>query len=236
MADEVWLEAVISTRAVQRRDRCTRARRRSARSPFYVRAVSPAPDLKSTLPGSPWPACPPLARCLSRGARAPFRESPRRRHVLLLHRAEPQAPAGRGPRPRHLHDLGAGACRRRCSARETLEALPYIARACRDRGGEPYHVGPSAIGMRANPYGEAPMENPLNIRQAMNRMDPRQRGLFGAAWILATSLLRSRRRRGDHARRRCRRLRAGAYARRRRQALVRRAWRPVPGVPRLQGT
>src|SRR5258708_39580718 len=33
-----------------------------------------------------------------------------------------------------------------------------------------------------NPYGEAPMENPYNIRQAMNRMDPRQRGLLGAAW------------------------------------------------------
>jgi hypothetical protein len=33
-----------------------------------------------------------------------------------------------------------------------------------------------------NPYGEAPMANPHNIRQAMNGMDPRQRGLFAAAW------------------------------------------------------
>jgi hypothetical protein len=33
-----------------------------------------------------------------------------------------------------------------------------------------------------NPYGEAPMANPRNIRQAMNGMDPRQRGLFAAAW------------------------------------------------------
>ena len=38
--------------------------------------------------------------------------------------------------------------------------------------------------MRDNPYGEAPMENPGNIRQAMNRIDPRQRGLFAAAWAL----------------------------------------------------
>ena len=28
------------------------------------------------------------------------------------------------------------------------------------------------------------MENPNNIRQAMNRADPRQRGQFGAAWAL----------------------------------------------------
>src|ERR1700751_4108680 len=48
--------------------------------------------------------------------------------------------------------------------------------------GKPYHVGPSAIGLRMNPYGEAPMANPHNIRQAMNRMDPRQRGLFAGAW------------------------------------------------------
>ena len=36
--------------------------------------------------------------------------------------------------------------------------------------------------MRANPYGAAPAENPKNIRQAMNRVDPRERGLIGAAW------------------------------------------------------
>src|SRR5260370_18228612 len=33
-----------------------------------------------------------------------------------------------------------------------------------------------------NPYGEGPVPNPGNIRQAMNGMDPRQRGLFAAAW------------------------------------------------------
>ena len=38
--------------------------------------------------------------------------------------------------------------------------------------------------MRMNPYGAAPMENPRNIRQAMNRNDPRQRGLLGAAWTI----------------------------------------------------
>ena len=38
--------------------------------------------------------------------------------------------------------------------------------------------------MRINPYGDAPMKNPGNIRQAMNENDPRQRGLLGAAFVL----------------------------------------------------
>ena len=68
---------------------------------------------------------------------------------------------------------------------ESLESLPSIAASARAiAGGLPLAVGPSAIGMRMNPYGAAPMENPGNIRQAMNRNDPRQRGLLGAAWTL----------------------------------------------------
>jgi hypothetical protein len=69
------------------------------------------------------------------------------------------------------------------SAMEGLESLPYLAKTVRSFiEDKPYHVGPSAIGLRMNPYGEAPMPNPGNIRQAMNGMDPRQRGLFAAAW------------------------------------------------------
>ena len=69
------------------------------------------------------------------------------------------------------------------SAMEGLESLPYLAKSVAAFiDGKPYHVGPSAIGLRMNPYGEAPMANPRNIRQAMNGMDPRQRGLFAAAW------------------------------------------------------
>ena len=67
-----------------------------------------------------------------------------------------------------------------------LESLPHIARSVRAIvGDKPFAVGPSAIGMRDNPYGEATGGNPDNIRQAMNRNDPRQRGLLGAAWNLA---------------------------------------------------
>jgi hypothetical protein len=52
-------------------------------------------------------------------------------------------------------------------------------------GGKPFAVGPSAIGMRFNPYGAAPQANPRDARQAMNRNDPRQRGLLGAVWNFA---------------------------------------------------
>ncbi|MGH6944453.1 MAG: hypothetical protein ACREH6_09565, partial [Geminicoccaceae bacterium] len=68
---------------------------------------------------------------------------------------------------------------------ETLEALPWIALSVRALAGDkPYRIGPSAIGMRQNPYGAAPVDNPGNRRLAMAFDDPRQRGLFGAAWNL----------------------------------------------------
>src|SRR5205823_6508277 len=72
------------------------------------------------------------------------------------------------------------------SVTEGLEALPYMAKSVNAFApGKPFAVGPSAIGMRFNPYGAAPMANPNDVRQAMNRNDPRQRGLLGAAWYLA---------------------------------------------------
>ena len=71
------------------------------------------------------------------------------------------------------------------SVTETIQALPAIALSARAIAADlPYAVGPSAIGMRDNPYGAATKANPGNIRQAMNRNDPRQRGLLGAAWAL----------------------------------------------------
>ena len=39
--------------------------------------------------------------------------------------------------------------------------------------------------MRLNPYGPGTMPNPDDRRVPMARRDPRQRGLFGAAWMLA---------------------------------------------------
>jgi hypothetical protein len=50
--------------------------------------------------------------------------------------------------------------------------------------GRPYHIGPSAIACRDNPYGAGVAANPDNGRVCLSDMDPRQRGLFGAAWTL----------------------------------------------------
>ena len=183
---EPWLEAVVAE--VQGFAQEIAALGQAARdlgSPFPVVLVSPAPDLKCTLPGSVWPPCP-AAPDLYGAARQAF---PAARlgggmfsYFTELNRKRP---------PHEMLDfvsfttsalVHAGDDR---SVTESLEALPYLARSVSSFvGGRPFAVGPSAMGMRDNPYGEAPLPNPGNIRQAMNSNDPRQRGLLGAAWSL----------------------------------------------------
>lgn len=71
------------------------------------------------------------------------------------------------------------------SVMETLQALPFVIRSTRAfMGNIPYRVGPSTIAARDNPYGAASAPNPDNSRVCLAAMDPRQRGLFGAAWAL----------------------------------------------------
>jgi hypothetical protein len=71
------------------------------------------------------------------------------------------------------------------SVMETLEALPHVIGSTRSFiGDKPYRVGPSALGARDNPYGASAAPNPHNGRIALVTMDPRQRGLLGAAWYL----------------------------------------------------
>jgi hypothetical protein len=71
------------------------------------------------------------------------------------------------------------------STTESLEVLPYVAKSVAAMtGGKPWNVGPSALGMRSIPMGSARRITRANIRQAMNGVDPRQRGLLGAAWYL----------------------------------------------------
>jgi D-apionolactonase len=71
------------------------------------------------------------------------------------------------------------------SVMETLETLPAIIASTRAFiDGRSYRIGPSAIACRSNPYGAAPFENPHNGRVSLARVDPRQRGLFGAAYLV----------------------------------------------------
>ena len=69
------------------------------------------------------------------------------------------------------------------SVMETLESLPSIIASTRNMMGKtPYALGPSSIACRDNPYGAAAASNPGNARVCLAGMDPRQRGLFAAAW------------------------------------------------------
>ena len=71
------------------------------------------------------------------------------------------------------------------SVMETLEALPYQVATTRSFvGSTAYRIGPSSIGCRDNPHGKTFTPNPDNERVCLARMDPRQRGLFGASWTL----------------------------------------------------
>jgi hypothetical protein len=184
---EPWLEAVV-TRVDGFEDEIARlgAAVTKIGSTFSTVLLSPAPDLKCTLPGSPWPPAPPADAMFRSGRRAfPgarlgggmfsfFTEMNRKRPPL----AEIDLVSFTTSALVHAGDDH--------SVMEGLESLPAIAASAHAIAGKlPLAVGPSAIGFRMNPYGEAPMDNPRNIRQAMNRNDPRQRGLICAAWTIA---------------------------------------------------
>jgi hypothetical protein len=68
---------------------------------------------------------------------------------------------------------------------ENLESIAHIVRSTRVFMGDlPYRIGPSHIGNSFNPYGADYTPNPANQRLTMVRIEPRHRGLFGAAWHL----------------------------------------------------
>jgi D-apionolactonase len=148
--------------------------------------VSPAVDRQSTLPGSTWPACPPLSEIyqatreafpgltIGGGSLSFFTELNRKRPPAELLDFVSHCTC---PIVHAADDL---------SVMETLEALPHIVRSTRafigqDKG---YRIGPSTLGMRHNPYGARVMDNPANQRVAMTDRDPRQTSLFAAAWMI----------------------------------------------------
>ncbi|HEY4959042.1 MAG TPA: hypothetical protein VII31_14620 [Caldimonas sp.] len=148
-------------------------------------AICPVGDLKGVLPGSPRPPAPPLAD-LYRAARAAFPGVRLGGGVFSffteLNRKRP---------PAELLDFVhnttcpiAHAADDR-SVMETHDALPYQVSTARSFIGEtPYRIGPSSIGCRDNPYGKTFAPNPNNERICLANSDPRQRGLFAAAWTL----------------------------------------------------
>lgn len=146
-------------------------------------AISPACDLKCTLPGSIWPEAPTWEELVS-AVRAAFPGIPLGggmfSYFTELNRKRP---------PENVFDfVGHTICPlvHACddlSLTEGLEALPYIIKTTRSFIGDtPYWLFPSTIAMRQNPYGAAPAGNPANGRVAMASSDPREHALIGAAW------------------------------------------------------
>ena len=65
-----------------------------------------------------------------------------------------------------------------------LQSLPSMLKTARRRHpGRAWHIGPSWLPARASPLGQQPASLGLQ-RTALARLDPRTRGLFGAAWLL----------------------------------------------------
>ncbi len=148
-------------------------------------AVCPVGDLKSVLPGGPRPPAPALED-LYAAARAAF---PGVRlgggmfsFFTELNRKHPPAKLLDFVMNTTCPIVHAADDR---SVMETLEALPYQVSTTRSFVGKTaYRVGPSGIGARDNPHGKTYTPNPDNERVCLARMDPRQRGLFSAAWTL----------------------------------------------------
>ncbi|MGH6930976.1 MAG: hypothetical protein ACREEE_00930, partial [Dongiaceae bacterium] len=148
--------------------------------------VTPAADLKSYPPGVPYPENVPSWTDIAAAARQLF-PSVRLGGGMLsnfteLNRKRP--PKGVFDFTTHATSALIHAADDR-SVMETLESVGHIIRSTRAIIGEtPYRIGPSHIGNSFNPYGAAFTENPQNQRVTMARVEPRHRGLFGAAWHL----------------------------------------------------
>jgi D-apionolactonase len=148
-------------------------------------AVCPVGDLKSVLPGGDRPPAPPLVD-LYRAARTAFPDVKLGGGMFSffteLNRKRP--PAKLLDFVHHATCPIVHAADDR-SVMETHEALPYQVATARSFIGTAAHrVGPTAIGCRDNPHGKTFTANPDNERICLVKADPRQRGLFGAAWML----------------------------------------------------
>lgn len=145
--------------------------------------VLPEAYLRSYQPNGPWPEGPtPREACIA--ARRHFPESQIGGGVLThfaeLNRCRPDT---------SLCDYithGSAAIVHAADDRsviESLESLPHVYASARALASErTYRLGLVSIGLRSNPYGKDVAANQDQTRVPMARADPRQRGLFAAAW------------------------------------------------------
>ncbi len=72
------------------------------------------------------------------------------------------------------------------SVMETNEAIPFQILTTRTFMGDmPYRIGPSQLGCRENPYGKSTTPSTGNSRLCLSVVDPRQRGIYNSAWMIA---------------------------------------------------
>jgi hypothetical protein len=160
---------------------------RAARLKPAAVVVTPAADLISYPPGTPFPEGVPSWESIAAAARKTFRNV-RLGGGMLSNFTE----FNRKRPPRKLFDFVTHATSSMVhaaddrSVMETLESIGYIIHSTKAIMGKatPYRIGPSHIGNSFNPYGAAVTPNPAGRRVTMARIEPRHRGLFGAAWHL----------------------------------------------------
>jgi hypothetical protein len=166
---------------------CALIAQECARRAFAPRRVIALPQayLKSHQPGGPWPAGATPADCAA-AARAAFPAAEIGSGMLTNFTEFNRCPPAPGIGDYVTH----GSCAivhaaDDWSVIETLETLPQIFEsATAIAAGRPYRLGLVSIGMRSNPYGADIAPNPERIRKAMAMDDPRQQGLFAAAYAI----------------------------------------------------
>ena len=184
---EVVLEIIIpgADRPTKELAEAAKAVRAAKLKPAAV-VVTPAADLKSYPPGTPFPEGVPSYEAIAAAARKTFRNARVGGGMLSnfteLNRKRP---------PKKLFDFITHATSALVhaaddrSVMETLESIGHIIHSTKALiGRTPYRIGPSHIGNSFNPYGASVTANPGGGRVTMARVDPRHRGLFGAAWHL----------------------------------------------------
>ena len=148
--------------------------------------VFPAQDMVSVQPDAPWPEMPSFEETyaaarrafpglnLGGGMAAYFTELNRKRppSALLDFVTHTSCPSVHAADDR--------------SVMETNEAIPFQILTTRSfMGNLRYRIGPSQLGCRENPYGKTTTQNANNSRLCLSAVDPRQRGLYNAAWMIA---------------------------------------------------
>jgi hypothetical protein len=148
--------------------------------------VTPAADLKSYPPGTPLPQGVPPWQEIIDATRSAF-PGVRVGGGMLSNFTE----LNRKRPPGELLDVVTHATStliHACDDRTVMENLETIGHIVRSTqafiGGSAYRIGPAHIGNSFNPYGAGYTANPDNRRITMARVEPRHRGLFGAAWHL----------------------------------------------------